>query len=516
MPINQISFPQYNVNSQMDFTPLAKLGDQWRTQQLESAKRDTLAQLGPDAARNAQILMGSGIPDLATMGLNIQHQLRSEGREDVQLANTNRRADAALGIQQAAARRTQEDWLQQEKDRQEAGKLVGGMFPGAAPPAAQPFPAPLPGQGGPPQATPFPAPLPAPQAPQQPPQQPQAPVEPPSAFEATPRLPAGLQPPPVSPPVKAEGDEPSALPSWVQSAQAQPPDLSIVGRISSNLTSQQPAAAAGISREQLGALMQNPLTRPLATAFLQKQFNPGEWKYEKTDDGRLIATNSLDPRKTIDVTPPTGTGAPPGTKEEREIQGYFRAGKALNMSDEEARAFAANKGKTPKTDLSANEEKRISTLTDEARTGARVLTTVNQLKELSKTAWGFKGAGPASLLAATVLPSGLGGAGATDTQDLINAAHTNVVNVAKSIFPQRVTNTDLQLLKELESSADQPDVVRQRLYKRTEEMIREKVKDAEDEAEAIRNRTFYKPRKAPDASLTSPAPAVTWKIVPGT
>lgn len=511
MPVNQISFPQYPINSQMDFTPLAKLGDQWRTQQLESAKRDTLASLGSDPARNAQILMGSGIPDLATMGLNIQNQLRGEGREDVRNVELDRRANAQLAIQQAAARRAAGTYEQEEADRQQAAKLIGGMFPGATPPATRPFPAPLPGQGGPPQATPFPAPLPAPQAPQQP----QAPVEPPSAFEATPRLPAGLQPPPVSPPVKAEGDEPSALPSWVQSAQAQPPDLSIVGRITSNLTSQQPAAAAGISREQLGALYQNPLTRPLATAFLQKQFDPGTWKYEKLDDGRLVAANERT-GETKDVTPPTRTGEPLATKEEREVQGYYRAGKALNMSDEEARAFAANKGKTPKTDLSANEEKRISTLTDEARTGARVLTTVNQLKELSKTAWGFKGAGPTSLLAATVLPSGLGGAGATDTQDLINAAHTNVVNVAKSIFPQRVTNTDLQLLKELESSADQPDVVRQRLYKRTEDMIKEKVKDAEDEAEAIRNRTFYKPRKAPDAGLTSPAPAVTWKIVPGT
>jgi methylglutaconyl-CoA hydratase len=91
MPIAPINSPLFNVNSQMDFTPLAKLGEQWRTQQADAAKQSVLSQLGSDPAANSALLMRSGIPDLATMGLSIQHQLRGEQRTDAQNAIANQR-----------------------------------------------------------------------------------------------------------------------------------------------------------------------------------------------------------------------------------------------------------------------------------------------------------------------------------------------------------------------------------------------------------------------------------------
>jgi hypothetical protein len=316
---------------------------------------------------------------------------------------------------------------------------------------------------------------------------PQTAVPTPNAFEATPRLPTELQPPPV----KAEGGD-TNLPEWAQSAVASPPDTSIVGRVASNLTSPNPAAAAGLNREQLGALYANPLTRPLATAFLQKQLDPGTWTYTKLDDGRLVGHNSRT-NEIKDVTPPTASGAPPASKEEREVKGWYDAGKKLGMTDEQATAYAANKGKTPHQDLRPGEETRVNKLTDEARTAQRTLDTVGELRNLSKSAWGFPGADTASSVV-SALPGFVPGVkSAVDTQDLINAAHNNVVNVARTYFPQRVTNMDVHLLQDLEGSANKSDAVRQKIYDRVDRVMSKIVEENNADAEAIRNQSFYKP-----------------------
>jgi hypothetical protein len=71
-----------------------------------------------------------------------------------------------------------------------------------------------------------------------------------------------------------------------------------------------------------------------------------------------------------------------------------------------------------------------------------------------------------------------------------------------------VTNTDLQLLKELESSANQPDEVRQRIYTRADAMFKRLSEQSTAEVEGIRNKTFYKPGGSTPAAPTG-APAAT-------
>jgi hypothetical protein len=184
------------------------------------------------------------------------------------------------------------------------------------------------------------------------------------------------------------------------------------------------------------------------------------------------------------------------------------------MNDQQAKDFAANKGKTPKEDLTAGEEKRVNTLTDENRTAQRTLANIKDLRTLSKSAWGFPGAAGVSSYVAPVPILGTK-TGAADTQDLINAAHSNVVNVGKTYFPQRVTNTDVKLLTDLEGSANQPDVVRQRIYDRAERAFQQIIDENSQEMEGIRNKTFYKsgggqqpaPQQAAAAAPAAPAPA---------
>jgi hypothetical protein len=493
--INQLQIPQPNINSTVDpsmWGALGNLGNVYQKAQEDAKQRETLAQLGQSPEADALTLLHSGIPSLAQIGINLRQRGIDQAREDQRFKITDARADADLAMRQAAEARAQGDYDEATQKEAAARKALLALPFGqqAAPPAAAPsFPAPLPGA--------------APQTvlPQQAP-----PVAPP-AGPAPPMLPA--------PPAGPAAPSPIAPSEVAATTSAAPP--SVVDRMADTLASGRPPATAGITRQQIADLYADPSTRPLATTFLQTMF--GENKPTVVKEGERLVVKRPD-GSYQDITPGGSV-----SKEEREAQGYFKAGKSLGMNDDEAKAFAANKGKTPSQDLRPAEEKRVSSLTDEMKTAQRVLDNVKQLREVSKSAWGFTGAGPASLLAATILPNSVASAtGAVDTQDLINAAHSNVANVAKTIFPQRVTNMDVTLLKDLESSASQPDVVRQKIYDRAEKVFGQIIRENDAEAEGIREKKFYKPgggdavRRASGVETSSGGPntpALKWSIVPG-
>lgn len=501
MAVGGISFPTPQAFSGgVDWSPLANLGNVYQAGQDRNRKLSALAQLGNDPTANAQVLIRSGDPTLAAQGINMQSQ---QAARDEQVREFN----AQQQIRQAEEHRRQKDW--EEQDPEAAAAAISKLFPNQPAPAAAPSAAATSADVFTRGATPI---APSPGLPSAPPTA-QLPTPPGAAGQPAVPLAPGAAPPDAQAVPLAPAVPPSPVaPDQLQATGAMSARVPVADRVVNNLTTGQPAAASGITRDQIKALYTNPLTRPLATTFLQNALNPGTWKVEKTEDGRIVAVND----KTLeskDVTPPTTTGGQPATKQEREYQGYYQSGKNLGMTDAQAQAFAANKGKTPKEDLTPSEEKRVNTLTDQVQTAQRTLGNVAQLRELSKTAWGFPGAGKLSEYA-SVLPRGLGGAGATDTQDLINAAHSNVANVAKSIFPQRVTNTDLNLLKQLESSADQPDTVRQRIYDRTEAMFNRMISEAQGEAESIRNKTFYKPGGVATSAPAEAAPAAAPTAAP--
>ena len=490
MPINPLQIPQSNINNTVDpsmWASLGNLGNVYQAAQDKQKLQSTLAALGDDPKLNQQLLLGSGVPSLAQLGLSLQEKGVEQGREDKRYAITDKRAEEALAIQQHQDARAQATADQADEDRANAAKIVAAFTaagqtppPAAVAAAAPAFPAALPGAQPAPQAAPI-APSPAVPAPA-------APAAP-SAFSATPIVPGGLQPGPATPapaiPVKAEGDD-GELPGWVQSAQAAPPATSLVGRMANNLTSPSPAAAAGISREQLAAAYANPITRPLATAFLQKQFSPGEWKYENVD-GRIIATNTLDPSKTKDVTPPTPSGAPPMSKEERETQGYLQAGKNLGMTDDQATAFAANKGKAPKDDLSVHDRKAIDDNDNIYMSANTAIDNIKRLQDLSPKA--FQGFGASALGTLT----GQTGEGAgTATAEYNNIALRNVVAMVKSAFP-RPTEYETKLMQRIETGADMPRNVRDDLLVDLQKQLQMRADQARSKSEAIRNSTYYKP-----------------------
>lgn len=294
----------------------------------------------------------------------------------------------------------------------------------------------------------------------------------------------------------------------------------------------QPASSAGVGRDELIEMFKNPTSRPLAQALLQKQLEPGSYTFQQVGD-RLVRTNNktgatdvvmsdtkpiqVDPDKPIAIPDPSAPGGyrygpPPGgaSKALRESQARYQVAKSQNASDEEARYFATY-GKPLKDELAPDERKQVNTLTDMASSGQDVLDNIETLKTLSPKAYSGYGALPRAE-ATSLLPDFLQSQRAIDTQNLANTAHQNVALTAKSIFGNRITNADLKLLDELESSANQPDAVRQDIYKRVGRMVQNRVNQAKDEAGAIRGGTFYKrdyqpPERLPTGQQTGPQQA---------
>jgi hypothetical protein len=486
MAITPLGFPTYNVNSTVDpsqWQTLGNLGNVYREAQATANKQRALSSLGTDPKANIQTLLTSNDPSLVQLGLSLQEKDITRSREDVRNAVADKHWGASFGIQSAAEKRAQETYEQADKDREEAAKLIGAVLGsgGAAPAASAPAP--------------FPAPLPQvpPQAPQVPPQ---ASVATPSSFDATPRLPSGLQPP-----IKAEGGD-SGVPSWVQSAQENPPDTSLVGRVTSSLTSPNPAAASGISREQIAALYANPLTKPLAVAFLQKQFDPGSWTYQNIN-GKLMALNSNDPSKNkIIASSPTklgegerlvqdGKDVTPGgfvPKAQQERAARYDDAIARGYDKDTANYFALN-NKLPKEDLSPTQQKMVETHDATAKTGLDVLDNLEEMKKLSKSAYEGWGATTRATAASALGPHTP--QGALDTIRMQNLAYQNIVQQAKTLFPGRILKSEIDIMKQIETLPEQPDNVRQDILKQLGVLIARRVASSQETAKAIRDKTYF-------------------------
>lgn len=97
--VDQIQLPPVQAFSQgADFSQLANLGNVYQAAQEKARQQQALASLGQDPVANAQMLIKSGVPSLATLGLNLQQQSIENARANEQLSF--QRANAA---RQAAA-----------------------------------------------------------------------------------------------------------------------------------------------------------------------------------------------------------------------------------------------------------------------------------------------------------------------------------------------------------------------------------------------------------------------------
>jgi hypothetical protein len=232
--------------------------------------------------------------------------------------------------------------------------------------------------------------------------------------------------------------------------------------------------------------------------------NPGTWKVEKTEDGRLVAVNDRT-LESKDVTPPTPGGGPPATKEERETEGFYRAGIKLGMSDAQARAFAGNKGKMPglsskaQTTLLANEA-AIPQAQD-------VLDNLDALSKLSPDA--------TSGTIGQLENKYLGGLGSwtpdavKKSQQMSQIATMNVLQQVRSLFPGRVLAAEFKTLQTLEHPEQFSDEVRQASYARLKKLSQDRLSEMQRENEGIRSGAIFEPgfKQSQPTPTPTPAPA---------
>ena len=288
----------------------------------------------------------------------------------------------------------------------------------------------------------------------------------------------------------------------------------IANRIVNNLVSGQPAAAAGLTREQLADMMQDPTYKPLATAMLQKMYSPDEFEY-KIEDGRVIAINKTRGKAT-DITPPTASGQPAPTKEERERQSIYDDAIKSGYSKDAANFMKFNKGKPPSENMTPAEIKSFNDFNNTARTADIFVNNLKQLQKLSKNA--YEGFGAQTH--ADVLTGALGDnapQAALDTQNMVQIAKENASLQLRSTFGSRPAAIELKYLQDLESNPLMPRSQRENIYTRLIDRFSQFRDEDQQRAQAIQEGSLYK--KGPGATAApapAPTPALKWSIVPGT
>jgi LPS O-antigen subunit length determinant protein (WzzB/FepE family) len=75
--------------------------------------------------------------------------------------------------------------------------------------------------------------------------------------------------------------------------------------------------------------------------------------------------------------------------------------------------------------------------------------------------------------------------------DFNNIVQTSILPELKSIFPGRVTNVDVQLMKELAGSASQAEPVRRKILERTLARASELASQGSEDARQLREGTYY-------------------------
>jgi hypothetical protein len=114
MAINPLGFPTPGAfgEANIDWTPLANLGNVYRQGQEQAATQRTLAQLGQDPAANNALLIKSGVPALVTLGLNQQNTLAEQQRQAAQDAERRREFELNYGL---AKQRTESETMTQSE-----------------------------------------------------------------------------------------------------------------------------------------------------------------------------------------------------------------------------------------------------------------------------------------------------------------------------------------------------------------------------------------------------------------
>lgn len=169
-------------------------------------------------------------------------------------------------------------------------------------------------------------------------------------------------------------------------------------------------------------------------------------------------------------------------------------------------------GRYPKEEqqpLTAGDKKAILEADELVMSNNAAIEALNKAKDLSKKAWGFKGAGVASSMLSPF------NQGAQDTVDLDNIVVGQALANLKSVFGGNPTEGERAIMLQLQGSSSLPDAERQRIYDRAIGLAQKRLDFNQKRSDELRGGTYYKPNNQQQNNPQNNTPAKTpaWSIV---
>lgn len=136
MAVAPLNLPGYAAPQSLDFSSLANLGQVYKQAAADTARRETLAQLGQGDKIDPRMLLASGDLSLANLGVTLQNQQTQGERDSRDFAfrqeeakRAQQNADRSYGLQARAASRADEGPLEKASQRAKAAEQFG-LTPG--------------------------------------------------------------------------------------------------------------------------------------------------------------------------------------------------------------------------------------------------------------------------------------------------------------------------------------------------------------------------------------------------
>lgn len=173
------------------------------------------------------------------------------------------------------------------------------------------------------------------------------------------------------------------------------------------------------------------------------------------------------------------------------------------------RDMTAAEGKT----YTAADKAAIGVADTKVQNAKQLQADLNSALQYSKTAWQGANANMGSEL--NYYAPGLAPQGAKDADMMTNVVTNSILPNLKSIFPGRVTNTDVQLIQSLQGIADKPQDVREQILNQALVRSSQLQQQAQAEADELRGQTYYKPGGGDAVTARTDGAAPVTKIIGG-
>lgn len=276
-----------------------------------------------------------------------------------------------------------------------------------------------------------------------------------------------------------------------------------------------------LQRQQIGLQERQYNEKPPAVSAVPNQqgqdqanqWNPQTRQWEPIGGPkRPPAPSGYAYREDGSVAPIPGGPEDPITQQRMRVKQALDAG--LHPSSPAFKAFVLT-GKMPREDaspLTATDKKAILEADDAVAANQAAIDNLGRAQQLSGQALAGTGAGTRAWIGNNlpdwVVPDFVASPQqAQATSELTNTVTSNALQQLKAIFGAAPTEGERKILMEIQGAANQPQPVREAIYKRAAEMAQRRLEFNRQRAAALRGGTFYQNDPASTGANPNSAPA---------